>query len=349
MKIEIIKLYGEINSYGRNSAEEFNDRLSAAAKIADEIHLHIHSPGGNCFEGNLIYNYIKQCEKPVDVYIDGMAASMASIIMLAGRKIYMSANAFVMIHAPSTWGDGNAEDFEKWAKLLRSMEDILLDAYSAKTGKDKEALKEWMSGENWFSAKEAEAEGLIDGIVEASELQMLAISNELKKMPVAAIYKQITASINQNKNKLKMDKQKLIDQLGLTGVTAESSDEEIQAAIQAKIDAPTAELKKQNDARISACIEAAITAGKISKEQRSTFEAIADKNGVTVLEDVLGQMKTATSITDALKGAAPTGSGENRADWNWERYQKEDPRALEAMEKNDPEKFRKLYNTHYTK
>ncbi len=348
MKIEKIKLYGEICTSGENSAAEFGKRLSEVEAKADVIHLHIHSPGGSCIDGNMIYNQVKQCSKPVDVYIDGMAASMASIVMMAGRKIYMAANAFVMIHAPSTWVGGNAEDFEKTAKLLRSLEDLFLDVYAAKTGRDKEELKEWMQGDNWFNAKEAETEGLIDGIVEASGVKMLAVSDELKKMPIAAIYEQCKASINNKQKQVKaMDKEKLIAKFGLTGVSAASTDEEIQAAIQAKIDAPTAELKKERDSRVAAVIDAAIEAKKITDKQRATYEAIAESNGVEVLEEVLGQMNAPTSITGALNNTGKSVVG--REGWDWEKYQAEDPKALEAMAKNDPEMFNELYKAHYNK
>ena len=168
-------------------------QLTEAQKDADVIELHVHCPGGDVFEGSVIYNAIKESPTPVDVYIDGMAASMASVIMLAARKIYMAENAFIMIHAPHTFSCGNAEDLEKAAHLLRSIEANFIEAFCARTGKEKDAVAEWLKGDNWFSAQEAADEKLIDGIVGASDIQIESTEDDLKKTNATALLQRFEA------------------------------------------------------------------------------------------------------------------------------------------------------------
>lgn len=349
MKKTTVQLYGAIEGSGDNSAANFMKRFGEAQATADEVELHIHCPGGDVFEGNVIYNAILQSKKPVDVYIDGMAASMASIVMLAGRKIYMAENSFVMIHSPYTFAAGTSEDLEKSAHLLRSMEEAFVAAYSKRTGKEAEAVKEWMKGDNWFTAKEALAEKLIDGIVDASNVEIVIPEEEIKKTKAEALFRQFSAfsnNIYQPKNKNKMDKQSLIDKFGLQGVTAQSSDAEIETAIDVKMKAgerQVAEMKKQ---QVKDAVTAAIAAKKITEHQRETYEAVGEKNGLEVLAKVFEGIQVNTPITAQLGGKNQPAAA-NRADWNWEKWQKEDPRGLEALAEKEPETFKALYDAYY--
>lgn len=350
MKTVAIKLYGAIEANGENSAASFISKLTEAQKTADVIELHLHSPGGEVFEGTAIFNAINASKKPVDVYIDGMAASMASIIMLAGRKIYMAENAFIMIHSPYTFSCGNAEELEKAAHLLRSMEDNFITAYCARTGKDKEAVAEWLKGDNWFNAQEALQENLVDEVIGASNVKIEAPEGDLKKINAAALlqrFEAITTINNQPQNNNQMDKQSLIDKFGLTGVTAQSDDAAIEAALQAKFDAEKDQVAAMRKGQITSAINAAIEAKKITEDQRALYEGIGEKNGIEVLNQVLDGIKVQpTSITSQL---TPKHGTEARADWDWDKYQAEDPRALEDLQKNDPEKFQALYDAKYKK
>ena len=352
MKNVRVELYGAIEAEGVNSASAFMQRLGEAQKKKPEtIELHIHCPGGDVFEGNLIYNAIKESSVPVDVYIDGIAASMASVIILAARKVYMAENAFVMIHAPHTFSCGNADDLEKSAKLLRDLEAIFVEKFAARTGKTNEEVSAWLQGDNWFNAKEALAEKLIDGVVGKSDIKLNDTEGNLKKTTANALlqrFEAITNFINQPQNKQEMDKQAIIDRYGLTTVTAQSSDEEVMAAIEAKINEGKQEAATVRKAQIKAAIDNAIAEKKISENQRATYEAIGNTNGIDTLNQVLADIRVMpTPITAKLGGKQ--GNPEDRAGWAWDKWQKEDPRGLEALEKNDPEAFKALYETEFGK
>ncbi len=350
-KTEQIKLYGAIYA-GDNNAASFIANLQAAQeKKPQTIELHIHCPGGDVFEGNLIYNAIKDSPVPVDAYIDGIAASMASVIMLAARNVYMAENAFIMIHAPHTFSCGNAEDLEKSAKLLRDLEAIFTEKFAARTGKTQEEVSAWLQGDNWFNAKEALEEKLIDGIVGKSDIKLNDTEGNLKKTTANALlqrFEAITTIINQPQNKQEMDKQAIISRYGLTTVTAESSDEDVLAAIEAKINEGKQEAEAVRQAQIKAAIDNAVAEKKISEQQRATYEAIGNANGIETLNQVLADIRVMpTPITAKLN--SKQGNPEDRAGWNFDKWQTEDPRGLEEMEKNDPEAFKALYEAEFGK
>lgn len=357
-KIGIVNLFGYISSWNDNSAQNFTRRFNDAVSDSESIDLHIHCYGGDVFEGNLIYNLIRKSPIPVDVYIDGISASMASIIMLAGRKLYMSENAFIMIHAPKGWIDGTADDFTRAAKLLGSMEKTFVKTYASRTGKATEDVSKWLVGDNWFSAEDALAEKLIDAIVDPIDTTVEQLpAEELKQYNAQTLFNKYTAisnTVNNHKpnSENEMNKQSLIARFGLTGVTAESSDAEIELAIQAKLDAEktarvnaeTALAKQKQDA-VTACVTAAVGSGKITESQRKTFESIGETSGIEALQTALDAIKPVKSIVSQLGGASGvSGAGVTRADWDFDRWQKEDPSGLEKLPYDE---FNALYKAKF--
>ena len=160
-----ISIYDEIGFWGV-SAASFAQDLKDCGNNLKQINLHIHSPGGDVFDGIAIYNLLKNHPANVTVYIDGLAASMASVIAMAGNEIIMPENAMMMIHKP--WGiqGGNAEDMRKYADLLDRVENTLIPAYASKTGKTPEELAEMLSAETWLNGKECVEQGFADKLAE---------------------------------------------------------------------------------------------------------------------------------------------------------------------------------------
>ena len=160
-----ISIYEEIGGWGV-SAKTFANDLKALGGNLKQINLHIHSPGGDVFEGLAIYNLLKNHPANITVYIDGLAASMASVIAMAGNEVIMPENAMMMIHKP--WGiqGGDAEDMRKYADLLDKVENTLIPAYASKTGKTPEELAEMLSAETWLNGKECVEQGFADKLAE---------------------------------------------------------------------------------------------------------------------------------------------------------------------------------------
>lgn len=160
-----ISIYDEIGFWGV-SAASFAQDLKDCGNNLKQINLHIHSPGGDVFDGIAIYNLLKNHPANVTVYIDGLAASMASVIAMAGNEVIMPENAMMMIHKP--WGIqvGDAEDMRKYADLLDKVENTLIPAYASKTGKTPEELAEMLSAETWLNGKECVEQGFADKLAE---------------------------------------------------------------------------------------------------------------------------------------------------------------------------------------
>lgn len=169
-------LYDEIGGFGVNARDFISEIRASGAK---KINLRINSPGGSVFDGLAIYNFLK--EQDVTVQVDGLAASIASIIAMAGKEVRIASNGFLMIHNP--WGGamGDSEEMRQTADLLDKIRDSLVGTYAKKTGKDAETIKRWMDEETWFSAEEAKENGFVDTITD--EVAFSASVRSFKKAP----------------------------------------------------------------------------------------------------------------------------------------------------------------------
>jgi ATP-dependent Clp endopeptidase proteolytic subunit ClpP len=157
---------------GGITAKSFQKELATIK--ATQIDLHINSPGGEVFDGITIYNLIKQHPATVTTYIDGLAASIASVIALAGDKVIMAENALYMIHNPWGFAMGDAEEMRKTADLLDKVGGSLITAYNSKSGKPDDEISALMDAETWMTAQEAKEFGFVDDISELMDLAACA-------------------------------------------------------------------------------------------------------------------------------------------------------------------------------
>lgn len=136
-----------------------------AAVKAPEIHLHLNSPGGSVFDGVAIYNALVRHPAKVTTYIDGLAASIASVIALAGDRVVMADNALFMIHNPAGAVQGTADDMRKMAEVLdRIRETALVGTYAKRSNLSTDELVAAIDAETWYSADEALAAGFVDEV-----------------------------------------------------------------------------------------------------------------------------------------------------------------------------------------
>lgn len=129
----------------------------------EEFEVHINSMGGSVFEGLAIYNILKS--KNVNVIIDGVAASIASVVAMCGKKIYMHSSSMLMVHNPWTFADGDSDQLKKNAEMLEKVKESIVMAYIEKTKLPKNELEEMMNQETWLTAKEAMKKGFCDEII----------------------------------------------------------------------------------------------------------------------------------------------------------------------------------------
>jgi ATP-dependent Clp protease protease subunit len=191
-----IWIYGDIGEswFGEgNTAKGFNDELKALGSIKT-LDVYLNSPGGSVFEGVAIYNILLRHRAQKTVHIDALAASIASVIAMAGDTINIASNGLMMIHDPWGIAMGSAEDFRKMADSLDKIGGAIVDTYVARTSQTADEVTAMMHEETWLNADEAVAKGFADAITEpiqAAAFAGLDVSNfrhppEALKAAVAA-------------------------------------------------------------------------------------------------------------------------------------------------------------------
>lgn len=197
-----IFIYGEITKYawteeGEHSATTFKQELDGLGDV-DSINLYVNSPGGSVFEGITIHNMLKRHKAKVTAQVDALAASIASVIIMAADEIRMPSNSMLMIHNPWTFAIGNAAELRKQADDLDRIGKSSMQSYLDKAG-DKlteEKLQEMLDAETWLSADEAYEYGLCD-VVEGANNMAASLSGEYLER-----YKNVPKQLKKEKPRL---------------------------------------------------------------------------------------------------------------------------------------------------
>ena len=169
-KIGELILYGDISSYtwwgDEVTPKQFKEDLDALGDIS-VLNIYINSGGGDVFAGQAIHSMLKRHKAYKTVYVDGLAASIASVIAMAGDKIIMPKNAMMMIHNAWTITVGNKEELRKMADDMEKVDASILATYVAKTGLPDDEITAMMDAETWLTADEAVEKGFADELEEA--------------------------------------------------------------------------------------------------------------------------------------------------------------------------------------
>ncbi|MCA7900833.1 Clp protease ClpP [Burkholderia cepacia] len=184
-----IRIYGDIGFWGTD-ADLFAAKLDEVAATATSIVVAINSMGGDVFDAFAIYNAVRRYAGKVKGRVDGVAASAASLILMACDTIEMPSNARLMIHNPHTVAAGEAGDLRKLADLLESMSDSMLAAYVERSGRTEDEVRAIMDAETWLTAAQAKEQGFCDAIVDPIRIAACAGAARL-----AARYAAVPAEI----------------------------------------------------------------------------------------------------------------------------------------------------------
>lgn len=220
--------------------------IRALEPLNSKITFRINSGGGSIFEGLAIFNAIKNCKCDTEAYIDGLAASMGSVIAMACKKIYMSKYAMFMTHRAKAGTTGSAQDMRTTATLMESLENTMATIYAERTGLSTEdaATKYLGKADRWLTADEAKAEHIIDGIYDGDISGMPPIDMRSEK-ELCGFY-----ATTYNLEKFNTDMKKLeltAEQATYLGITS-NEPMHMQVALESliakaqKVDALTAEL-----------------------------------------------------------------------------------------------------------
>ena len=160
---ETLSIYDEIGFWGVQA----KDFMTSLGKVqSKELNVEINSPGGDVFAALAMYNGLKASGKTVNVMIMGVAASSASLIAMAGDKIVMPKNTFMMIHNPWSFAQGNADELRETADTLEKIGGSLKATYAARTGMDEKELDAMLATDTWMTADEALEKGFATEVVE---------------------------------------------------------------------------------------------------------------------------------------------------------------------------------------
>jgi ATP-dependent protease ClpP protease subunit len=178
-----IRIYGDIGEswWGDSvSAKSFSDELDELGNLSS-IELHLNSPGGDAFDGVAIMNVLRDHPANVTVMVDGLAASAASIIAMAGDNVIMGRGSQMMIHDAASYGFGNAAELRKAAQILDSISDSMAAVYAERAGGVAADWREVMAEETWYTAEEAVEAGL------ATEVRKIDADDDTEPGKVAAL------------------------------------------------------------------------------------------------------------------------------------------------------------------
>lgn len=196
-KVAQVRIYDEIGPWGK-TANQFCEELAAAVVGASKIVVPINSLGGDVFAANAIFNELMRHELPVETRVDGVAASAASLIFMAGDERIMPENATLMVHNAWTIAAGTADDLRDTAEMMDKVREGIVSAYR-RSGQSEESVVEMMDATTWMTALDAQALGFCTAIEEPVKLVASAnIEDALDRMSgvPAVLRTQLLAAAN---------------------------------------------------------------------------------------------------------------------------------------------------------
>jgi len=270
-----VYIFDEIGTFGL-TAQSFIEEIKSYKDTP--MSLHINCVGGDVFEGMAIYNVLKKRTARTTVYIEGLAASMGSVIALAGDEVVMAENSLFMIH--NAWGGamGEATEIRKTAALLDKISGEIADIYTKKTNLPYNRVKEMMDEETWLSADEAYNLGFIDSISDAIKV---AAKYDVSK------FKNITDKEIQNKLSVNLKSKKMTEELKNW---FNAKVEEIITKVKASNESETEDVKE---------VEVMMADEKEVSEKLTGFEAKVTELDSFVAE-LVGEKETLTQEVERL-------------------------------------------------
>lgn len=163
-KTPVLSIFDDIGAYGVSAKSFLNDLRTVTT---DEVDVEINSPGGDVFAGLAIYNGLRASGKKINVKVLGLAASVASLVAMAGDTIEMPENAFMMIHNPWGFAMGGADEMRNTADVLDKIGTGLVSTYAKRTGKTDQEITALLDAETWMTAQEAVDAGFATSVTPA--------------------------------------------------------------------------------------------------------------------------------------------------------------------------------------
>jgi len=283
-----VSIYDEIG-FGGVTAKDF---VADIRKLKGQhLHLRINSVGGSVIEGAAIYNALRRHKGGLTVHVDGLAASMASVIAMSGDEVLMAGNSMLMIHNPWSMAMGDADDLRKEADVLDKLKATLVNAYVRKTGRERGEIESMMDEETWLDATQAVAMNFADGIEDdieaAASITPEAARARFDKFSNSMARKSANLPKAEEAAPVEVIAEPVVEQPVTDGAVDISSEDNMNADLQAKVD----ELQAQLNAKVEAEAVVAQASEDIAKEletlkaevERLTAESASKDEEITAL------------------------------------------------------------------
>jgi len=349
-----MKLYGIIGSWADINGKSISDQLSKLEGKYETLNIFINSDGGSVIEGIAIFNILKRSTMNINIYVDGVAASMGFILtQLPNAKVYMARFTRLMAHRVSGYAGGSVDDLRETADMMEGFENDLISIVSERTGKTVDEVKsQYFDGkDHWFNPQQALDAGFIDGIVDGKLKKDAENINAVPEL-VNFYNEQIF-----NQNFETMDLTNLINQLGLS---AEADIKAIEAKVkfyldklkaleteketlEAKISDFEAKAKANAEKLVKELVDNAIKAKKIVEAQREDFIKLATADYDSA-KAVIDNMSAPQTLNSFIKADGTPVIPEGRKDWTFQDWQKKDGKGLANLKEKHPEAYQSLYD-----
>ena len=345
-----LMLYGEIGGEDGVSPERVVAEMQYLSDEYPMIDVHINSMGGEVFAGIAIFNALKDSPSIVNIYVDGLAASIAGVIALCGKPLHMSRFSRLMLHSVSGACKGGARDMRECADLIEGLEGTLADMISQKCGMPSEQVKlTYFDGkDHWLTADEARRIGLCDDIYDMPGADSMG-SSPTNEQVYQFVNRFDGKTPKPNKmeflNKLQeLEQFKDLSEADILAKVQSLSNEAAKVeGLQARIAQLEAENKAAKDAAKEAFLNQAVSDGRITKEQKEKYAKLmdADEETAKALINELPKAKSA-SISDFIHSrGAGAGEAKDLAQMSWEEIDKAE--RLGELKDQHPELYKAKY------
>lgn len=348
-------LYGPVGEREKVDPAEVVTELMELQKQYKKIDIRVNSTGGEVFAGIAIFNALKASKADITIYIDGVAASIAAIISLCGKPLYMSTHARLMLHRVQGAEYGTAKQLRDAAEMIEELEGTLakMIASRCKTTPEEVAAKYFDGADHWFTAKEAEQMGLIDGIYDISDADVpeSATNDDIYNF----FTNRLATSGQPNKNNKNMA---FIDDLRarpsfknatteaelMTEIANLENSAAKVTALEGKVAELTAKLAAARKAENTSLLNQAVAEGKITQAQVPTFMSLLDSDEQNT-KSLLASMKAHKTSVQAF-----IGDGKEKTDllaMTWDEIDKAG--RLAELKENYPEAYTQKFEETFRK
>lgn len=358
-KVEKGKNKATITAYGyvggfyldyRNISQALQEISDAGYKQVD---IRLHTQGGDVFDGNLIYNFITNFPGTVDIYIDGIAASMGAVIALASPRVHIAENGFIMIHGPRAGGYGTAKELVQSARLLTSIEQNFTAKLAQRLGKTADEIKAaYFDGtDHWIDADEAVALGLATDKFSAVNGDITFTKADAEREGLKGFYAKYTAVLDRFKTQIPEPEMKIVNMK--LGLPETASEQEAVTAIEAmlgKLNKAESSLKAYQDKEVAArkseaktLLDAALQEGKFEATARPAWEAQFEKDHEAA-KAILASIPKRVTAQSLVEGAQNPADAKLLA-MSWDELDKKG--LLLEMKNKFPEQYKELYKKEF--